>query len=269
MNLPAARALLKGADVVLAVGTELAESDIWGPPLELDGALIRLDLDPAQAHGNNAAAIALIGDAAAGLAGLLAELGAGAPAAGEAIAAARARLDAEHGAQAAPVDRVDRRAAAARSTTTRRSSATTRCAATTARSAGSPCGARARSCSRPGSARSAASLPAAIGVALARPQHRTVAICGDGGLMFIAPRAGVGRGARARAARGRVRQRGLRRDPQGDGRGRVRPARGRHRAAGPRRRAARALGCARRRMPPSPRRSAPSWRRRSSARSRP
>ena len=35
LNLPAARAFLADCDVVLAVGTELGESDLWGPPLDL------------------------------------------------------------------------------------------------------------------------------------------------------------------------------------------------------------------------------------------
>ena len=63
LNLAAARAWLEACDVVLAVGTELGESDLWGPPLELSGELVRVDIDPLQAHSNNVAAVALIGDA--------------------------------------------------------------------------------------------------------------------------------------------------------------------------------------------------------------
>ena len=66
LNLPAARAWLEACDVVLAVGTELGESDLWGPPLELSGELVRVDIDPLQAHSNTVAAVALIGDAAPG-----------------------------------------------------------------------------------------------------------------------------------------------------------------------------------------------------------
>jgi 5-guanidino-2-oxopentanoate decarboxylase len=121
LNLPAAREWLEGCDVVLAVGTELGESDLWGPPLALSGALIRVDLDPLQAHSNHVAAVAVIGDARAALVALVDALegtaptaedtpvgaapGSAASGAGPApssTAAVRARLDAEHREQAAP-----------------------------------------------------------------------------------------------------------------------------------------------------------------------
>ncbi|MGD6741945.1 5-guanidino-2-oxopentanoate decarboxylase [Streptomyces sp. BH106] len=55
-------------DVVLAVGTELAESDIWtAEPLPLQGQLIRVDLDPAQMYAGLPADVPLVGDAAATL----------------------------------------------------------------------------------------------------------------------------------------------------------------------------------------------------------
>ncbi|MFJ9125363.1 5-guanidino-2-oxopentanoate decarboxylase [Streptomyces sp. NPDC102340] len=55
-------------DVVLAVGTELAESDIWtAEPLSFQGQLIRVDLDPAQMYAGVPADVPLVGDAAATL----------------------------------------------------------------------------------------------------------------------------------------------------------------------------------------------------------
>jgi acetolactate synthase-1/2/3 large subunit len=101
LNFPSARAWLEGCDVVLAVGTELGESDLWGPPLALGGKLIRVDLDPLQAHANAVAAVAVIGDAAPALAAILDALGA-APSRPAAAAELRDRLVAEHAAQAAP-----------------------------------------------------------------------------------------------------------------------------------------------------------------------
>jgi len=120
LNLPAAREWLEGCDVVLAVGTELGESDLWGPPLSLS-ALVRVDIDPLQAHANHPATVAVIGDAVPALAALIDALGAGGSAgatiaggagssgatmaggAGSSAAAdVRARLDAEHRAQAGP-----------------------------------------------------------------------------------------------------------------------------------------------------------------------
>jgi thiamine pyrophosphate-dependent acetolactate synthase large subunit-like protein len=57
--------------VVLAVGSELAESDLWAaPPLALAGKLVRIDVDPGQLHKNAAAHVAIRGRAAAVLAEL-------------------------------------------------------------------------------------------------------------------------------------------------------------------------------------------------------
>jgi 5-guanidino-2-oxopentanoate decarboxylase len=72
IRLPAAQAWLEDRDVVLAVGTELGESDLWGSPLELSGRLVRVDVDVNQLHKNAAADVAIAGDAAAVLELLLA-----------------------------------------------------------------------------------------------------------------------------------------------------------------------------------------------------
>ncbi len=40
------RDLLRQSDVVLAVGTELSSTDLWELPLEIDGPLVRIDMDP-------------------------------------------------------------------------------------------------------------------------------------------------------------------------------------------------------------------------------
>jgi acetolactate synthase-1/2/3 large subunit len=56
---------LSGCDVLLVVGSELAESDLWRPPpLEVDGVVIRVDLDPSQLQKNIASALPIHGDAA-------------------------------------------------------------------------------------------------------------------------------------------------------------------------------------------------------------
>jgi acetolactate synthase-1/2/3 large subunit len=65
IRLRAAQEWLAGRDVVVAVGTELGESDLWGPMPELRGRLIRVDVDPAQLHKNAPADIAVLGDARA------------------------------------------------------------------------------------------------------------------------------------------------------------------------------------------------------------
>ncbi|MEM6619447.1 MAG: 5-guanidino-2-oxopentanoate decarboxylase [Pseudomonadota bacterium] len=62
-------AVVAQADVVLAVGTELSETDLWRDRLDIRGTFISLDIDPAVLAAQ-AAQIAVLGDAAAGLRGL-------------------------------------------------------------------------------------------------------------------------------------------------------------------------------------------------------
>lgn len=65
LHSPAVQEWLTTRDVVLAVGTELAESDIWtAEPLPFQGQLIRVDLDPAQMYAGVPADVPLVGDAA-------------------------------------------------------------------------------------------------------------------------------------------------------------------------------------------------------------
>jgi acetolactate synthase-1/2/3 large subunit len=71
------RELFAEADVVLAVGTELGETDydFFGlGPLQFKAPLIRLDIDPLQILGLQAATVGLLGDAEQGLLALLAQL---------------------------------------------------------------------------------------------------------------------------------------------------------------------------------------------------
>ena len=42
----ATQELLKSADVVLSLGSELAETDVWREQLQFDGILVRVDIDP-------------------------------------------------------------------------------------------------------------------------------------------------------------------------------------------------------------------------------
>ncbi len=67
---PSVHEWFKSAEVVLAVGTELAESDTFTKLPQPSGKLIRVDIDPVQAHSNLASDLALIGDAKQTLAGL-------------------------------------------------------------------------------------------------------------------------------------------------------------------------------------------------------
>lgn len=72
--LPAVRGLAAAADVILAVGTELGETDydvVFDDGFALTGKLIRIDLDAQQLVRNQALALGLVGDAQQGLVQLL------------------------------------------------------------------------------------------------------------------------------------------------------------------------------------------------------
>jgi acetolactate synthase-1/2/3 large subunit len=73
----ATRELVAEADVVLAVGTELGETDYdvtFAGGFEIPGALLRIDIDPDQAVRNYLPAVALVSDAAVALGALLAAI---------------------------------------------------------------------------------------------------------------------------------------------------------------------------------------------------
>ena len=72
-SLPPVRALAAEADVILAIGTELGETDydvVFDGGFKLNGKLIRIDIDPEQLNRNHPADIAIVGDAADALARL-------------------------------------------------------------------------------------------------------------------------------------------------------------------------------------------------------
>ena len=61
--LPAGWDYVEKADVILAVGTELAETDFWRMTLPLTGKLIRVDLDPDKLVDQYPAALPILADA--------------------------------------------------------------------------------------------------------------------------------------------------------------------------------------------------------------
>ncbi len=95
---PPVLAALQAADVVLAVGTELSETDtlLFDSQLEVSGRLIRVDIDPEQLVRNVLPEIAIAADSALALEALDEALGdfQGAPEAGEGrVADLRAEVD--------------------------------------------------------------------------------------------------------------------------------------------------------------------------------
>ncbi|RJG41328.1 5-guanidino-2-oxopentanoate decarboxylase [Mesorhizobium sp. DCY119] len=75
LDRPATQEMIAEADVVLCVGTELAEPDIWlDSPLPMNGKMIRIDIDPETLVRDYDAAVAIEADAALALADILAAL---------------------------------------------------------------------------------------------------------------------------------------------------------------------------------------------------
>ncbi|HKP24379.1 MAG TPA: 5-guanidino-2-oxopentanoate decarboxylase [Dongiaceae bacterium] len=68
---------LAGADLVIAIGTELAETDSWTDSLTFHGKLIRIDLDAPTLVRDHPPAVALLADAGPTLAALTARIRAG------------------------------------------------------------------------------------------------------------------------------------------------------------------------------------------------
>lgn len=187
IHLAAARSFLDSCDAVVAIGTELAEADMWSGGLDLHGDLIRIDVDPGQLHKNYPAAVPVLGDAGRALSAILAELGptdAMALAAGtERAAAARVRIAREAEAEGEPWLPLMRALAGALAPDA------------------IICGDSAMvcyygaACHLPAYAPSTFlyptgygtlgyGVPAAIGAKLAHPDRQVVALMGDGGIMF-------------------------------------------------------------------------------------
>ncbi len=93
LRLAAAREVAEAADVLLVVGSKLGEAELWAPRLEARGAVVRVDISPAQLNKNLTATVGIAGDAATAIAQLL-ELLPAEPRTPD-LSAARAAIDAE------------------------------------------------------------------------------------------------------------------------------------------------------------------------------
>ncbi|VVO77295.1 5-guanidino-2-oxopentanoate decarboxylase [Pseudomonas fluorescens] len=92
--------LIAEADVVLAVGTEMADTDFWRERLPLNAELLRVDIDPRKFNDFYPCTVALHGDAHQTLSGLLERLPSSvrdASAAIASVAALREAVKASHG----------------------------------------------------------------------------------------------------------------------------------------------------------------------------
>ena len=185
LHQPSARRLAEGADVVLAVGTELAPSDLWTGPYTFTGTLVRIDIDAAAIATNADPHVRLVGDAADTLDALAKRLVSGigreSPQARAREARAALRADAategaawrEILAALAPV--VDRSTVIA-------GDSTMVCyyGALSGLAVHRPAGFLYPT----GGGTLGYGLPAAIGAKVAEPASRVIAILGDGGIMF-------------------------------------------------------------------------------------
>ncbi len=183
--------LLASADVVVAAGTELAETDSWVERLPIAGRLIRIDIDPAATQRDYAAEVAIVGDAGHTLAALAEALSGhgGGGIADDEIAAART----EFRRSMAPLQRKHCKVLEALREVLPDdgmvASDMTQIAYT---------GGYAFPCPRPrcwfhpsGFGTLGYALPAAIGAKLATPERAAVALVGDGGFLFTVQELGV------------------------------------------------------------------------------
>ncbi|MFF2011880.1 thiamine pyrophosphate-binding protein [Streptomyces sp. NPDC058195] len=191
LNSPAVQRWLAECDAVLAVGTELAESDLWAPPPALGGTLVRADLDPAQMYAGVPADIPLVGDARPTLRALLAALSGSAArpsaarpsAAHRSVAALRAERDAATREQDAPLLPYLAAIRSVLPADTVLTSDSAQCCYYGALPH-LPVGPEGRYLHPTGFGTLGYALPAAIGAKAADPARPVVALSGDGGLQF-------------------------------------------------------------------------------------
>ena len=183
MRLETSRAYLSSCDVVLAVGTELAESDLWGPPLHKSGLVIRVDIDPQQLHKNLVNDIGILGDAAHALDALVAALPHRHDSSSRSVEDVRSRIRAEamlEGERWAPLIRAIREALDGDAILCADNTQAAYYGAVHFFDAPAP----RRLQYATGYATLGHALPAAIGAKIAAPAQQVAVLIGDGGIMF-------------------------------------------------------------------------------------
>ncbi|MFD4946279.1 5-guanidino-2-oxopentanoate decarboxylase [Streptomyces sp. NPDC058239] len=188
LHSPSVQKWLADCDAVLAVGTELAESDLWSAPPPLDGTLIRVDIDPAQMYAGLPADLALVGAARPTLEALRGALEeatgeSGARDGAAAVRALRAARDAETAERDARWVPYLRAARAVLDADAIWTSDSAQCCYYGALPH-LPVGPRGRYLHPTGFGTLGYALPAAIGAKTAYPHRQVVALSGDGGLQF-------------------------------------------------------------------------------------
>ena len=231
LELKATQEWLAEADVILAIGTELAETDYLHCSLDLPGRMIRVDIDAAKISDLYPAHLGIVADAAL-TAGALAEALEGTPrhnvpaAAEEALVAIRARNAEPQGVG----ERKHRLVLEA----LRRALADDGLVMTDMTQIAYT-GNHAYPCERPrtwvhpiGYATLGYALPAAIGASLAAPGRPVVVLAGDLGLLFTVQELATAVEQELPPRHRAVERRRPRRHPQEHGEARHRPGRRRH-----------------------------------------
>jgi thiamine pyrophosphate-dependent acetolactate synthase large subunit-like protein len=187
IRLPAAHRAMDEADLLVVVGSELGDSDLWGGVVQPGEpgrrTVVRVDLDPAQLHKNVEADLVVAGDAAVVLADVVEVLRAKGFAARPVDPALRAAVDADAAADAGPWAEIQRVLAAAlpAGTVVAGDSSQVTYYGTVHYWPFTPDD---RLLYPTGYATLGYGLPAAIGAKVADPDRPVVALFGDGAAMF-------------------------------------------------------------------------------------
>ena len=187
IRLPAAHGAMDDADLLLVVGSELGDSDLWGgvvrPGETGRRTVVRVDVDPAQMHKNVTADIAVVGDAAVVLGDVLSVLREKGFATRTVDPAARSKIAADADADAGPWAVIQRvlREALPDDTVVAGDSSQVTYYGTVHHWPFTPAN---RLLYPTGYATLGYGLPAAIGAKLADRERPVVALFGDGAAMF-------------------------------------------------------------------------------------
>jgi len=182
IRLPALQKAAADSDVLLVIGSELGDSDLWGGQVR-GATVVRCDIEAGQLDKNCPADISLLGDAAATVSALLAALPSGAGGGAERAAELRAACRADARAEAGPYEEVNaamRAALPADAVLTGDSSHVAYFCSVHFFDVPAP----RRFCYTPGYATLGYGLPAGLGASIARPSSPAAVLIGDGALMF-------------------------------------------------------------------------------------